>query len=200
MTPFVGSHDSERLVSLATYGSGDPLVHHKWVADGLPAAPTSDAPYDRAAIALTWMLTVPGAPLLYYGDEYGEHGGADPDNRHMWAAPGQRTARQLGLYARVARAARLRQELAPLRRGDYRPLTVTEDVLSFARVADGEAAIVVIRRAGAGDVAITLPVELGLAPTLVDRLDPGGRTVTASGGQVVIPMSGRTAAVLVAAP
>ena len=22
--------------------------------------------------------------MIYMGDEYGEYGGADPDNRHMW--------------------------------------------------------------------------------------------------------------------
>ena len=199
MTPFVGSHDSERLITLATYGSGNPIVHRKWASEGLPAAPTTDAPFDRAAIALTWMLTVPGAPLLYYGDEYGEHGGADPDNRHMWVAPGGRNARQNNLHDRVARAGRLRQELLPLRRGDYRPLTVTEDVLSFARTAGDEVVIVVIRRAGTGDAVVTVPPELGLSGTLVDRLDPGGRTVTVTGGQVVVPMAGRSAAVLVPA-
>ena len=25
----------------------------------------------------------PGAPMLYMGDEFGQHGGADPDNRRM---------------------------------------------------------------------------------------------------------------------
>jgi len=197
MTPFVGSHDSERLVSLAQYGSGSATVHHKWAADGLPVEPDTDLPYQRATLALTWLLTVPGAPLLYYGDEYGEFGGADPDNRHRWAAPGERTAREQAMYARVARAARLRQELTALRRGDYRPLTVTEDVLSFLRVAPGDAVAVVIDRGAAQTVAIDLPTGTIMDGTLVDRLDPAGRTVQLAGGHLEIPMAARTAAVLV---
>ena len=35
--------------------------------------------YNAAMQAYGWLLTTPGAPLLYYGDEYGEYGGADPD-------------------------------------------------------------------------------------------------------------------------
>jgi neopullulanase len=200
MTPFVGSHDSERLISLAQYGSASPIVHHKWESEGLPVPPASDEPYDRAAVALTWMLTVPGAPLLYYGDEYGEHGGADPDNRHMWAPPGSRTARQQALHARVARAAQARRELAPLRRGDYRPLAVTEDVLTFARRWDGASVVVAINRAAAArTVEIDVAGELADGP-VVDRLDPAGRTLAVSGGRVTVDLAGRSSAILVPAP
>jgi glycosidase len=194
MTPFVGSHDSERLISLADYGSGDPIVHHKWADQGLPAPPSTDEPYHRAAIALTWMLTVPGAPLLYYGDEYGEHGGADPDNRHMWTPPAERSPREQALHARVARAGQLRRELAPLRRGDYRSLTVTEDLLSFARVWEGEAVIVAINRAG---VQRTVEIDVsGLLPdgTVTDHL--GERTLEVSGGMMSVTLDGRTAAIV----
>jgi glycosidase len=197
MTPFVGSHDSERLVSLAQYGSGSATVHHKWVSDGLPVEPGADLPYERATLALTWLMTVPGAPLLYYGDEYGEYGGADPDNRHMWAAPAERTAREAAMYTKVARAAALRQELAALRRGDYQPLTVTEDVLSFLRVSPGDAVAVVINRGAAQTVSIDIPTGAISDGTLIDRLDPAGRTVQLVGGHLAIPMAARSAAVLV---
>ena len=198
MTPFVGSHDSERLVSLADLGSGSPVVHHKWADQGLPTAPTRAEPYDRAAIALAWTLAVPGAPLLYYGDEYGEHGGADPDNRHMWRAPAQRDARQSSLYTRVARAGSLRKELAPLRRGDYVKLTVTEDVLSFARTYEGAAVLVVINRAATARTAtIDVPATVTTDGTYVDRMDPALRTVALAAGKLTITMAPRSSAILV---
>jgi glycosidase len=194
MTPFVGSHDSERLISLATYGSGSALVHHKWVDEGLPSAPASDEPYDRAAIALAWTLTVPGAPLLYYGDEYGEHGGADPDNRHMWVAPSERTARQNRLHDRVSRVGRLRSELPALRRGSYAPLTTTEDVLSFARIAGNDYAIVVINKSGSPrTLNITAPFADAV---LFDRMDPAGRTIGLAGGAMSIEMPARSVSIL----
>lgn len=186
------------MISLADLGSGSAVVHHKWAEQGLPAAPTRDEPYDRAAIALAWTLTMPGAPLLYYGDEYGEHGGADPDNRHMWRPAAQRTARQHALHARVARVGKLRQELAPLRRGAYVNLTVTEDVLSFARTYENQAVIVVINRAAAPRaLALDVPASILGDGVLADRMDPGGRMVTLTGGRAVIEMAPRSTAILV---
>jgi hypothetical protein len=135
-----------------------------------------------------------GAPLLYYGDEYGEHGGNDPDNRHMWLPPTQRTSRQAGLHDRVARVGRLRSELAPLRRGSYQSLTITEDVLAFARVLADDHVIVVINRAGESRThTVVAPLPDG---TLADRMDPAGRTVALSGGQFTIDMPARSIAIL----
>lgn len=194
MSTYVGSHDTERLVSLADLGSGSSLVHHKWASDGLPAMPTTDLPYERAAFALQWLMTVPGAQLLYYGDEYGEHGGADPDNRHMWVPPTSRTARQRAMYEKIARAGTLRQQLAPLRRGSYVALGSTDDVLAFARVTTNDAAIVVANRAGSSRTLTisNAPIASG---ALVDKLDPNGRTVTATNGTLTITMPPRTVSV-----
>jgi glycosidase len=199
MTPFVGSHDSERLVSLATYGSGAGVVHHKWPEQGLPGAPAGAEPYQRAALALTWMLSVPGAPLLYYGDEYGEHGGADPDNRHMWRPPGERSDAQRALHDRVARAGRARRELVALRRGAYTPLVVSEDVLAFARHTDQQAVVVAINRGGQTvSQEIAAPDEIRLPGTLADRLDPDRPHVLVSGNSFSITLAPRSAAVLAA--
>ena len=82
MVPYVGSHDVSRLTSRADTGTGD--AYHPWAEDGLPGQPGDVSAYNAALQAYGWLLTTPGAPLLYYGDEYGEYGGADPDNRHMY--------------------------------------------------------------------------------------------------------------------
>ena len=41
-----------------------------------PTTPTS-ASYQSAKQGIAWLLTTPGAPMLYMGDEFGQHGGAD---------------------------------------------------------------------------------------------------------------------------
>jgi glycosidase len=199
MTPFVGSHDSERLVSLATYGSGSAIVHHKWPDQGLPAAPDSAEPYQRAAIALTWLLSVPGAPLLYYGDEYGEHGGADPDNRHMWRAPGARSAAQRALEEKVARAGQARRELIALRRGAYTPLAVSEGFLAFARHTGDQVVVVAINLTGAPvSQEVTAPGDIPLPAALTDRLDPDRPAALVTGNAFAITLAPRSAAILAA--
>ena len=80
MTPYVGSHDTSRFLTLTS----DPgRSGNKWT--DLPTAPTTSDAYDRMYLALAWLLSIPGAPLLYYGDEYGQWGGADPNNNQSQA-------------------------------------------------------------------------------------------------------------------
>jgi glycosidase len=184
MSPFLGSHDTSRLISRMTYRGQDPahpkeLVEHKWPEQGLPLAPADDEPYQRAALALCWLLAIPGAPLLYYGDEYGEPGGSDPDNRRLFRLPMARGAREAALFARVRGCARARAGLRALRRGSYAPLDVSEDTLVFARQAGGEVALVALNRAPFPITrSFSLPPDLPISPgtSLRWAIDPAPAT------------------------
>lgn len=39
--------------------------------------------YRKLSSLTAFMMTIPGVPVIYYGDEYGSPGGNDPDNRRM---------------------------------------------------------------------------------------------------------------------
>jgi len=65
-----------------------PLWGDEWSAGrdrswGGPGLPSDPDPFERLAVAYTLLMTVPGIPLLYYGDEIGMPGAGDPDNRRM---------------------------------------------------------------------------------------------------------------------
>ena len=201
MTPYIGSQDTSRFVTLASYRGQDAqhdlgIPGNKW---SNYAGPPPDAePYQRHRLALAWLLGLPGAPMMYYGDEYAEWGGADPSNRVMWrgdtALAGEEAA-TLGFVQKVGSA---RKELTALRRGAYRPVYGTDDVLVFARQAPtGEVALVALTRlAGGATFTATLPVTLPLSEgtLLHDRL--GGADVRVSGGAVTISLGARGAAIL----
>lgn len=44
---------------------------------------TDTTAYKKLALLTAYMMTIPGVPVLYYGDEIGDPGGNDPDNRRM---------------------------------------------------------------------------------------------------------------------
>jgi len=201
MTPFIGSHDSSRFVTLASYrgqsGWDKGVPGNQW--DNVAVAPPDAEPYARHSLALSWLMGLPGAPLLYYGDEYGEWGGADPGNRAMWRGDSSSlSGDEQGVLDRARKLGKARQELVALRRGAYRSLHATETFLAYAReTTDGKVAIVALSR-DAGptttDVVIPATLPVGDGTTLSDRL--GGPSVSVSGGKISVALPGRGAAVL----
>ncbi|WP_028693648.1 malto-oligosyltrehalose synthase [Pseudomonas cremoricolorata] len=114
-------------------------------------------------------MTVPGVPDLYQGNEYWDLSLVDPDNRRPVDYPARRRSLddsvaldellahwrdgriKQTLIARVLDCRRAHPEL--FRRGEYQPLSVegrhADKVMAFARVADGERAIVILPRLAA---------------------------------------------------
>lgn len=200
MTPFIGSHDSSRFVTLATYrgqpGFDQSIPSHQW--DDLAVAPPDAEPYERHALALSWLLGLPGAPLLYYGDEYGEWGGADPGNRAMWRGDATLSVNENAVLTRTRLLGSARQELRALRRGSYRSLHASETFLAFSRETEtGETAIVALSRdPDPTTTEVVLPATFPLAngSVLKDRL--GGPDATITAGKLSIQLAGRSAAIL----
>ncbi|MGC8779654.1 MAG: glycoside hydrolase family 13 protein [Anaerolineae bacterium] len=98
---------------------------------------------DRSALqlALLFLMTLPGAPCIYYGTEIGMAGGPDPDCRR--AFPWDEAAWDRELLAWVKRAIALRHAHPVLRRGEFERLYAADDICSFGRRLEGEAAVVI---------------------------------------------------------
>ncbi len=98
---------------------------------------------DRASveIATLLLLTFPGAPSIYYGDEVGLPGGIDPDSRQgfpselLWD-------KELLEYHRVLIA--LRHSYIALRTGAYRVLQASGQTYVFARAWEDEYIVVAV--------------------------------------------------------
>ncbi|MDH5492774.1 MAG: alpha-amylase family glycosyl hydrolase, partial [Myxococcales bacterium] len=174
MTPYIGSHDTSRYISLIT----DPArAGNKW--SDLPADPMTDEPYERLYAAFAWLLALPGAPLMYYGDEYGQAGGADPDNRRGMRFGASLTAREAALRDRVAALGRARASLPGLRSGAYRSLSVSDDLWSVARGAGAERVLVLLNRGATPlDLLLPLPTDVAVEGEIFeDALEPAFQVV-----------------------
>lgn len=198
MTPYVGSHDTPRFLTVA---SQPERAGSKWPEDVLPTRPTEEWAYRRAGLALTWNLTLPGAPLLYAGDEYGEWGGSDPDNRHPVRGPETWTTSEAALREWVAVVGRTRRDRPALRRGDLYTLANDEDLWAYARhdVETGDVAIVVLHAGedAPGGADLYLPAELGVpdGQSFVDVID--GSLWSAGSGLLTVDVPAASARVLV---
>ena len=149
MTPYIGSHDTPRIISRM---ENDGTQWNQWAEQETPGIP-SDWAYARLEQALGWLLTTPGAPVIYMGDEFGMHGGADPDNRRM--LDHNLTSQQQELYDFTALLGKFRLENEALRRGTYSTYYADANLLAYEMVSEGQELLVVLNRGG----STTLDVE-----------------------------------------
>jgi len=199
MTPYIGSHDTPRFATLASYrgqdGAHDPgIPGNKW--DNIATAPTADA-YPRHRTALAWLMGLPGAPLLYYGDEYADWGGADPNNRAMWRGNGALSVEEAATLSLTRALGLARRGIPAMRRGDYRSVYATEEQLVIARVDGSNAALVLINRATTPvTLSIPLPVTLPITNGTTLKAHLGGSNVVVSGGAISVTLPAHGAEVL----
>ena len=120
LVPFLGNHDVARFMN------------------------ERGATIDGLKLAYTFLLTVRGTPLLYYGDEIALPGGGDPDNRRDfpggWASDARnafdaagRTETQQAVWSHVQRLLRLRAERSDLRTARMQNLHVGDQAYVYRR-------------------------------------------------------------------
>lgn len=198
MALMVGNHDVPRFLSEAA-GQITGAPGQAW--DDPPPVPDDPTPYARMLLAQTFVLTAPGAPVIYYGDELGMPGAGDPDNRRPMRFGGERSVHERALQAKVERLGRLRRCLPALRRGRLRPLRVERDRYAYVRDhGDGAPAVVVLNRAAApADLRLPLPADLDAdGPGFVDVVS-GGHAARDAAGHLAVEVGPRAPAVLVPA-
>jgi len=88
--------------------------------------------YRRLAMLQAFNMTIPGIPVIYYGDEYGMAGANDPDNRRMMQYDSL-NPHEAYLKATVSKLARLRNQNLALTYGDFTTLKVTDRIFIYMR-------------------------------------------------------------------
>ena len=138
-----GNHDKCRFISLAggavSWNENDKAAGWEReigvTADGNPEK--EEQAYKAAMLLEVINLTIPGVPCIYQGDEYGEAGANDPDNRHMLKFNGL-SERQQQFRNEVQQLVQLRRNSLPLIYSEYIPVTVTDTLWVFDRTYMGE--------------------------------------------------------------
>jgi len=169
-----GNHDRPRFISLAG-GAIQPGENTKLIGWKRDIGVGDEVGYARLALLQAFVMTIPGVPCIYQGDEFGQPGANDPDNRRMMQFLAYNQQEQ-DLLNKVKQLTHLRRSSMPLMYGSYVPLLVTKDVLVYARVYMGQEVIVALNKS-AQPQNITVNSPLTAKPTTIN-IAPNDYTIS----------------------
>ncbi|MFH1936265.1 MAG: alpha-amylase family glycosyl hydrolase, partial [Bacteroidota bacterium] len=160
MGNITGNQDMARFISYAggALRQGEDDREAGWQRD-IKVEDTTG--YRRLASLMAFNMTIPGIPVIYYGDEYGMPGANDPDNRRMMQFEGLSGHEQWMLEI-TKKLAHLRSQHLALLYGDFIPLHVTDKSYAYMRIFLGQAVIVVFNKADSEQqVTFAIPDRFG---------------------------------------
>ncbi|MDR0295155.1 MAG: hypothetical protein LBH91_03055 [Prevotellaceae bacterium] len=168
-----GNHDRARFISLAggAIQPGEDVKAIGWFRD---IGVGDEVGYARLALLQALIMTIPGVPCIYQGDEFGQPGANDPDNRRMMQFSDYNQQEQ-ALLDKVKHLTHLRRSSMPLMYGSYVPLLVTKDVLAYARVYMGQEVIVALNKSTQSQT-ITISSPLSAKPLTIN-ISPNDYTI-----------------------
>ncbi len=121
------------------------------IAIGNPVA------YQKSAQLAAFISTIPGVPVIYYGDEIGMPGGNDPDNRRMMKFDNL-NYEQNNLKTTFSNLLFFRRHNLPLIYGEFKFLKVSDDILIYQRSYFGHFVIIALNKS-ASDYKADIKIE-----------------------------------------
>ena len=139
-----GNHDRARYVSIV---GGDLVPGEDYKAAGWKReiGVSDTVAYRKLAMLHAMNMTLPGIPVIYTGDEWGQPGGNDPDNRR-WAQFEPRNRHEADVFDTVRALTAERSSSMPLLYGDWYLLSADKDYLAYMRVYMGEYVLVALNK------------------------------------------------------
>ena len=128
----LGTHDTERILTVLGNESREGLTNAELSQKRMDPK-TRDLAKKRLKMTYTVVATLPGMPMIYYGDEVGLEGYSDPFNRMPYPY-GNEDEDLLSYYKKIGA---IRKDNAVYKRGDFSLLSLTESHLVFSRLSKG---------------------------------------------------------------
>jgi glycosidase len=154
-----GNHDKPRFMA---YASGDLKFGEDSKAAGWQRnlGITDSTAYDKLLLMNAFNMTIPGIPVIYYGDEIGLTGANDPDCRKMMRFKGLNN-REKKLLASITKLAHLRSDNPVFMYGDFINIQATTTTWIYARKYFNKEAILIFNNSSsAKTIEITLPKSI----------------------------------------
>jgi glycosidase len=118
--------------------------------------------YRKLSMLTAFNMTIPGLPVIYYGDEIGIPGGNDPDSRRQMKFT-DLTPLELATKAKASKLADLRKSNLALVYGTFTTLQVDEKTYIYVRKYFNQEAIVIFNKSDKSVmIKVDLPAWLGV--------------------------------------
>jgi cyclomaltodextrinase / maltogenic alpha-amylase / neopullulanase len=101
--------------------------------------------YRKLSMLTAFNMTIPGIPVIYYGDEFGMPGGNDPDSRRMMKFK-DLSPLELATKEKASKLCRIRRENLPLIYGNFMTLLAGDKTYAYARRYFDQVSIVVFNK------------------------------------------------------
>jgi glycosidase len=147
MSPLLGNHDKSRFMAYADGDLPDPKEPDEFVIGWTkPPKVDRESSYAKLKLAFTFVLTTPGAPTIYYGDEIGMTGAQDPDNRRMFPGLTKLTPAEKSVQNHVAKLNSLRLQHPAIRYGSRRAVRADRDQYAVVRAYLNDRVLILYNR------------------------------------------------------
>lgn len=146
MGNIMDSHDKIRYMA---YADGDLAINDGRASEfawNNPPKVDDMKSYDKLKLHLAYLLTIPGIPIIYYGDEIGMTGASDPDNRRMMRFGEELNANEKQTLEDVSKLIHIRKEHSALRYGDFLTLQADENIYAYLRSDMNERVLVIVNK------------------------------------------------------
>ncbi|MGB1037122.1 MAG: alpha-amylase family glycosyl hydrolase [Bacteroidia bacterium] len=134
MGNITGNQDKPRFMSYAdgTLSFDLPWMEYKRIGWKQNIEVQDSIAYQKMAMFNAFNMTIPGIPIIYYGDEIGMPGAGDPDNRRMMRFDNLKE-QEAKLKEEITSLIKLRNENLALIYGDFNIVENTETTLVYTR-------------------------------------------------------------------
>lgn len=143
---------------------------------------------DKLKLAVFMQFTLPGAPMIYYGDEVGMTGGPDPDCRRgmLW----DKEKQDMELFEYYKKLIKIRKDNIALTLGEFSTIYTDENTYGFRRECKEEVLEIYVNK---GNKPVTLSLNID-GEGLIDILS--GDKYEVVNGKVNLIISEKSGAIL----
>jgi glycosidase len=135
----IGNHDFPRFMAYADgWFDGGKNGDGRQLGFTDPPRVRDPKNYNKLKMAFGLLFALNGMPLIYYGDEYGQCGAGDPDNRRPMRFGDELNAFEKDNLKLVRRLTSIRKTSPALIEGMRLPLLCTDNYYVFAKIHFGE--------------------------------------------------------------